>query len=346
FFEDIAFFPYVFIALITVLFIILHRIHQDIMQAMQQGRKLTLINLAVFFITVIFNVTFIVILQYGAVGMLLAQLIVMFGYAFYIVYDLRKNNLFTVCLDLKILWSALKYSIPLIPHNLSTRLASFVSRVLLNIGGAVATVGLYSVSMQFSQLIDTVQSSVNKAFQPWFFEMMKESNKKSKEQIIKLSTLLLTLYSLIYMIIGLFSQEAILIMTSEKYVMAWTVIPILVIAFSVKSIYYFYVNILYYYKYLAKKVFISTLTGSFVDILLAFTLISFMGMYGAALAFLLAKVIVVIIVVFMAKSHNRKYIGYRLFTMIKIITTSLIFMGIGLFFSYTKYLTIISFTNI
>src|SRR5699024_12058379 len=134
FFEDIAFFPYVFIALITVLFIILHRIHQDIMQAMQQGRKLTLINLAVFFITVIFNVTFIVILQYGAVGMLLAQLIVMFGYAFYIVYDLRKNNLFTVCLDLKILWSALKYSIPLIPHNLSTRLASFVSRVLLNIG--------------------------------------------------------------------------------------------------------------------------------------------------------------------------------------------------------------------
>src|SRR5699024_4662805 len=125
----------------------------------------------------------------------------------------------------------------------------------------------------------------------------------------------------------------------------WTAIPILVVAFSVKSIYYFYVNILFYYKYLAKKVFISTLTGSFADILLAFTLIPFIGMYGAASAFLLAKIIVALIVVFMAKEHNRKNVGYRLFTMIKIVATSLIFMGVGLYFSYNTYVTTFSIMN-
>src|SRR5699024_5717105 len=93
--------------------------------------------------------------------------------------------------------------------------------------------------LRFGQLIDTVQSSVNKAFRPWFFEMMEKGVKDSKKQIVDLSTLLLTLYSLVYMVIGLFSQEAILIMTSKKYVMAWTVIPILVVGYSVKSIYYF-----------------------------------------------------------------------------------------------------------
>src|SRR5699024_5054858 len=129
------------------------------------------------------------------------------------------------------------YSIPLLPHNLSTRIASFASRVFMNIGHSIATVGLYSISFQFGTVIDTVQSSVNRAFRPWFFEMMKNEDEESKKEVLTLSSLLLTLYSFVYVVIGLFSQEAILIMTTKNYVMAWTAVPILVIAFSVKSIY-------------------------------------------------------------------------------------------------------------
>src|SRR5699024_4663751 len=171
FFKDISFFPYVFIVLLTISFLTIHDIHQKIIQAMQQGRKLTLINLSVFFLKVILNVIFIVILKLGAVGMLLAQLIVHIGYIFFMVYDLKKNRLFSFCIDLRMLWDALKYSIPLLPHNLSTRIASFASRVFMNIGHSIATVGLYSISFQFGTVIDTVQSSVNRAFRPWFFEM-------------------------------------------------------------------------------------------------------------------------------------------------------------------------------
>jgi len=344
FFKDISFFPYVFIVLLTISFLTIHDIHQKIIQAMQQGRKLTLINLSVFFLKVILNVIFIVILKLGAVGMLLAQLIVHIGYIFFMVYDLKKNRLFSFCIDLRMLWDALKYSIPLLPHNLSTRIASFASRVFMNIGHSIATVGLYSISFQFGTVIDTVQSSVNRAFRPWFFEMMKNEDEESKKEVLTLSSLLLTLYSFVYVVIGLFSQEAILIMTTKNYVMAWTAVPILVIAFSVKSIYYFYVNILFYYKTAARRIFISTLAGSFSDIILAFLLIPILGMYGAALAFLLAKLIVVTIVIFMARKYNN--IGYRLKTMIKIIFPSIIFMMIGLFFSYTKYMTVFSWYNL
>lgn len=343
FFDGLAFYPYILIALITMSFLTLHKIHQNIIQAMQVGRKLTSINMITFFSIACLNVFFIVVLRYGATGMLLAQMIVHIGYLFYMMYDLRKNNLFTFAFDIPILWSALKYSIPLMPHNLSTRIASFASRAFLNIGSTVATVGLYSVGLRFGQLIDTVQSSVNKAFRPWFFEMMEKGESANKKEIVQLSSLLLTLYSLVYMVIGLFSQEAILIMTSDKYVMAWTVIPILVVGYSVKSIYYFYVNILFYYKSLAKKIFLSTLAGSFADIILAFILIKFLGMYGAALAFLLAKIIVVLIVYLLAKGYNT--VGYNIINMSKIIVTSLIFMGVGLIFSYNIYLTSFSFLN-
>src|SRR5699024_4278439 len=78
--------------------------------------------------------------------------------------------------------------------------------------------------------------------------------------------------------------------------------------------------------------------------ILAFLLIPGLGMYGAAVAFLLAKIIVVIIVYLMAREHND--VGYRMLDMIKIIMISLIFMGIGLYFSYMNYLEEFSFLNV
>jgi O-antigen/teichoic acid export membrane protein len=253
------------------------------------------------------------------------------------MFDLRKSRLITLCIDTGILKEALKYSIPIIPHNLSTNIASFASRVFINQSGSLAYVGLYSVATQFAMLIDTIQASVNQAFAPWFFEMMNKKDETGKNDIVELSHFLLIIYSLVYMAIGLFSQEVIILMTNRTYYMAWTVIPILVIAFSVKSIYYFYINILFYYKDAAKKIFIATIIGSFADIMIAFVLVPIFGMYGAALSFLVAKIAVVSIVVVMSRKYHD--IGYRIPAMLKVIMPSLLFMGAGLYFSYTKYLT-------
>lgn len=344
FFENILFYPIVLITLLTLTFFTLYNIHQNILQAAQDGRKLTTINLIVFSLIVVLNILFIVIFKMGAAGMLLSQLIVYLAYSVYIFYDLQKNKLIKYCIDLKLLTEALRYSIPLMPHNLSTRIASLASRVIMNTSWGTILVGLYSVSFQIGGVVDTIQASVNKAFRPWFFEMMKSDDKDNKDEIIKLSSLLLSLYSLVYMVIGLFSQEAILLMTPKNYIMAWTVIPILVIAFSIKSIYYFYINLLLYYRSATKKIFLSTLAGSFADVLFAYLLIPIMGLYGAALAFLLAKIVVVIIVYIISKKYN--VVGYRVISMIKIILPSLIFMSVGLYFSYTLFLTEFSLYNL
>ena len=66
-------------------------------------------------------------------------------------------------------------------------------------------------------------------------------------------------------------------------------------------------------------------------------------MYGAALAFVLAKIIIVFIVVHLSKLHDD--VGYRITKMLRIIGPSLLFMIAGLYFSYTKYLTVFSFNN-
>ncbi|MEC1760390.1 lipopolysaccharide biosynthesis protein [Schinkia azotoformans] len=343
FFEGIPFFPVVVISLLTLTFVSIHTVHQSILQGMQQGKKLTIINLVVFGIQICITLFFIGVLKLGAVGVLLAILIINIGYFLFSIFDLKKNNLITFCIDIKILKETLKYSIPIMPHNLSTNIASFTSRIFINNNGTLASVGLYSVANQFGALIDTVQSSVNNAFAPWFYDMMNNGNKESKSEIVNLSHFLLIIYSLIYMGVGLFSQEVIILITNERYIIAWTIIPILVVAYSVKSIYYFYVNILFYYKDASRKLFIATLTGSFADIILAYVMVSKFGMYGAAFSFMIAKIIVVAMVIFISKRYDD--LGYKVTGMLKIILPSLLFMGVGLYFSYTKYMTEFSWSN-
>jgi CDP-glycerol glycerophosphotransferase len=67
------------------------------------------------------------------------------------------------------------------------------------------------------------------------------------------------------------------------------------------------------------------------------------GMYGAAFSFLIAKIIVVSIVVYISKSYDD--IGYRLWEMLKIIIGCLLFMCMGHYFSYTKYTNVLSLFN-
>ena len=117
FFEGIEFYPIIFIAFLSLIFISLHTLHQSMLQGMQQGKKLTKLNLTVFIATTALKIIFIGVFKLGAVGFLLAQLIINIFYFAYILVDLKKNDLVEWTIDLFILKETLKYSIPLMPHN-------------------------------------------------------------------------------------------------------------------------------------------------------------------------------------------------------------------------------------
>lgn len=343
-FDGIDYYPIVFLAFINLVVITLNRIHQNMLQAMQKGRKLTLINMLVFVSTAIVNLVLIIGFDFGALGMVLSQTIVFSIYSVYMILDLVRQDLIAFTFDIKILKKALRYSIPLLPHNLSTHIAGLVSRIFINSTSTLANVGLYNIGMQFAALIDIVQVAVNKAFQPWLFNELKSGDMNKKEDIIVLSDVLLQFYSFIYMVIGLFSQEVVIIMTDKAYTLSWTVIPILVMAFSVKSVYYFYVNLIMYNIKASRRLFIATLIGSLANIISSYFLVKPLGMYGAALSFLLAKILVVGIVVKLASEYN--IIGYRLSQMVKRILPSQIAMWIGLYFSYTRFMEQVNLWNL
>lgn len=342
-FDQISFYPYILISITSLTFISQMNIHQSLLKAMQKGDKLVYLNIVFFIIQVVINILLLAVFKFGATGILISVLFVNILYFIYMLIDLKINDLIRFRFNLRLLRKSLKYSVPLIPHDLSPHIASFTSKVLINKNESTNEVGLYGLASQFGGLIDLIQSSVNSAFQPWFYESMRDESESIKNQIVELSTFLLIIYSVLYLGLSLFSQEVVIIFSNLSYIKAWTVIPIIVLAYSIKSIYYFYLNLMLYYQKASRYLFLATILGSTIDIIMGVILIPMIGIYGSAIAFLIAKIFVVVIIVFISRRYNS--INYKLSSMLQILIPSYLFMAIGLFNSYRVYLYEFNITN-
>lgn len=343
-FKDIDFYPTLVISLAGLIFASVYSIYQDILNGMENAKKFSITSISYFFIQLGFIIYFVVIMGWGANGVLTASLITNFIFFIYLLVDLIRNDLITICIDRQMLKNGLKYSIPLLPHNLSTHITSFVSKIFINNSFSLTSVGLFSLATQFGAITDMLQSSVNIAFRPWFYEQLNKKEKDYKKNITQLSDVLIWGYGIIFLIIALFCQEAILLFTNENYFRAWTVVPLIIIPFSIKTMYYFYINVLLYHKQATKYIFMATVSSSIVNIILSAIFIPIMDMYGSALADLIAMVIRVAIIV--ALSLHFEDVGYKLSKFIYLIIINISFISIGLIFSYTKFMYEISWLNI
>ncbi len=312
--EGVSFFPFVVIGLLELSCLSLNTIYHGVLRAQGSGRKMTATSLGMFLISTVMTLLLVVGLKKGAAGMLLAITISRAALSAYAVYDLKKRELLSFSLEFSWLKKSLSYSLPLVPYQISTNIASFVSRVFLNGATALSTVGVYNISTQIAMVVDTVQDSVGYAFRPWLNETLNEGAPEGKRRIQNLSEMMMSFFSIIFIGIGLFSYEAVHLFFGESYWGAWKIVPILTAACSIKAIEYFYTYQCLYFPQTAKKIFIVSLTGNFANIILAAILAKPLGMVGAALAQLLANTIMAVGAVILAGTQGK--IGYRLSSLV------------------------------
>lgn len=344
FFQDVPFFPIIFVALLGQIFHSVHQMYTSILRAMQDAKRDFVTNLIFFFLQLFFNIVFVVFFRAGALGIVAATLISNLIFSIYVTIDLRTRNLITFKINPKILKETLKYSIPIIPHNLSTTISQLISRVLINNRFSLSSVGIYSLATQFATLTDTVQSSVNIAVQPWLFAQLHEGTDKELVQVRNMSYLISWLTGIIFLGIAFFSQEAILLLVNPTYKQAWTIVPVLTAAFMIKSMYYPYINLLFYVKSASRRIFIATLSSSVINMLLSVILIPVWGAYGSAVADIGAMFIRVGIVVYLVRDIKR--VAYQLAYFVRVSVINLLCLFLGLYLSYTKWVYDVSIANI
>ena len=178
-------------------------------------------------------------------------------------------------------------------------------------------------------MADVFQTYVNNAYGPWLYEKLNESGSNHKSGIRSVANVLCSLIGLFFICLALFSQDYIVLFVDEAFVESWKYIPAIISVFTIKIIYYFYVNILFYYKKASRLLFVATLSSSFLNIILSLLLIPLLNVYGSILADGISMLVRVTIIVIISKRFGDIGLKVSDFLLHMILITSFIFVGLS-----------------
>lgn len=331
-FKGIDFFPTILMSLVALIFITIVSMYQEIMKAMQNGKRVAITSISYFFIQLSLNICFVVYYKLGANGVILSSIISNLSISLYMLVYMIRRNIFAFCIDLIMLKEAIKYSVPLIPHNISISIQVLISNIFINQFSSLASVGLYGLASQFGAIADMIQGSTNSAFLPWFYDKMKLNDQSALKDIKSTANIIAWFFGLVMLGICLFSQEAILLFCNKAYYRAWPVVPLIILMYIFNIPYFFYVNILFYFKKASKYIFLATFPTSILDIILSYFLIRRFDMYGSVIGDIIFQILKVCIVIYISEKYER--IGYKIEDFIKIIVLCIVLSTIGIIPSF------------
>lgn len=327
-FKDAEFFPVVLLGLISMLFSSEYTIYQRILQAQQLSIKSAITGLVYFFLHLLLALYFVAYRRLGVIGVFTANCLTNTIMTMYMVYDLHRKKLIVLKINFKLLKALLKYSIPLIPHNVTAQIFQLVSNILISRYNSISYVGLFSLASQISSATDTASTGFNQAYLPWFFDTLTQRETEYKNKIKSMTYIIIWILGIVFLCVGLFSQELILLLSNEGYHEAWKVVPLLVLGFIFKVPYYFYISVLFYYKEASKYIFISTLTATITGLITSPFLIEQYGMYGAVIANLLYILVQVIGIVLISTRFESVGLSINGILLRVVIISSTLIIGV------------------
>ena len=239
-----------------------------------------LTSVAVAVLTLLFSILFIWLMPegkgfYGRIfGMALTYLLVGTIALFYI---LRKGKTFyhreywKFCIPL---------AVPFIFYNLSDLILGQSDRVMLQQMLGQSDVGLYSLALNFGNIMFTIFGAVNTSWCPFFFDDMKYGRRDSAR---KQAENFLELYTVLSMGFLLLSREVYHVFAGRDFWGGTICIPVFVAGYYFNFLCTFPINYEYYHKK-TRAVAAVTICASAVNIGLNYVLIRKIGILGAAIA--------------------------------------------------------------
>ena len=264
-----------------------------------------------------FNVIFLMIFNWGIKGYLLAYIM---SFAIISVYALivgKGYKAIKVPIDRTKMIEMLKYSIVLIPNSFMWWIMNSSDHIMVTAMVGAAANGIYAISYKLPTLITTFTSIFNQA---WSYSAIREEGATDEEEynnmvfknIISISMLIGT--GMLCVI-----KPFLAFYVSKDYYISWRYTPFLIIGLVYLTLGSFMSTSYTVHKDSFGFLF-SGMLGAILNIVLNFTLIPFIKVYGAAFATCISYVAVFIFRVF----HTRKYIYYNVINIEFIIYAQLI----------------------
>ena len=106
--------------------------------------------------------------------------------------------------------------------------SGFDKVMLVNYKGATE-VGYYDFGNRFAGILKIFIDAIGKSFSPYFLEKISSNEKNSKKKIVSTFYELISILGIVALIISLFSEEALIVLTNENFYMAKVLVPFLIL---------------------------------------------------------------------------------------------------------------------
>lgn len=255
-------------------FLVLYQVRKKQKQYITFQLLNTLVNVSV-------SVALIAYWNIGLEGRIAGIAIASVIFGLWALFNLKRNNQFDFKVDKESFLIPLRFSLPLIPHSLSSWIKTSVDRVLLMSFLGAASVGEYAVMYQSAMILSVVFMAANKAVIPFLFEKMKSTNLDSHFiTIICLKIMFVIIAISVVFILILPSIFELFI--NATYGFNYQLVTLLIIGFMFQGLYFILINFLMYSE---KTALISkvAIVNSIFHLIIAIPLIYFYGALGAAI---------------------------------------------------------------
>jgi len=257
----------------------------------------------------ILSLFFVAYLRMGVIGLIYADLYS--ALLIFCIFSYRFVKTISFSVNKKIFYESFKISYPLTPTIFIGVINSQFDKYMISLLSTVGGVGIYSISQRFSAISWTFMSALQNVFSPTIYKHMFDYKQDERSQFIgKYITPFIYISIFIALMVALFSEELISILTPKSYHGAINIVAILCIYYGIS----FFRKITGLQLVFKKKAYISmleSLIAVVLNICLNILLIMQYGAIGAALATLITGLIVVPIFFSIAQKFYKIKWEYR-----------------------------------
>jgi O-antigen/teichoic acid export membrane protein len=251
-----------------------------------------------------FSLSYILIVFYnmGYLGRLegiYVSAFLMSSFALYYLYNYGFIRVVTLQYTRRIL----NFSLPLVPHILGGVIIAMSDRYFIVYYDSHETLAYYTVAYQVAALMLLFGTSINQAWSPFLFRLLKEKNKFTES--IKYTGLLMGVFLILGFILYLFKDIVFLIFVDEKFYEGKEYFVWLLIGFIFQSLYFLVTNFIFFKKrtkILAKV----TFSGAILNLILNYFFIQEFDVIGVAYATALTWAVFFLVVFVMVVNIYKK----------------------------------------
>ena len=319
--NDIPFFPYVFVAVITIPLNTFIEVVRTYFKSIQAGKKVFLLDIFFFSFNILFNLFYVVILGFDVVGIfygILTNTIIFCVILYFVFYRKFKFNF-----NWNLLTKVLRYCAPLVPYAILNICFEACDKLYLNSEFGASYSGIYYIVIVFAAVFSAFKEAINTALTPWVY-----SHIKSNTKIIRLVvnwTFLLS--GFLAITLSFLSKEILTILSSNPtFIKAHIYIPFTLVSFYLILFGNFFNIKTYYFGRYTDYLFIATIIGLAAELIACYFLIPKYDILGATISRLIAFAVHVFVLFYFSYKEvdKREMYDYKFLFLCCIIMSCLI----------------------